>query len=117
MTVNGDNNINNVSFSQEQLKNFFVEKLDLEDSPLFENMNIESVDFQELYETVTSSGMISDAQIQALNEQILDYTEGEDSSEDAGLNDKYLIQQFLRFDKQKFEVNQSHLYVMFLYLF
>lgn len=93
MTVNGDNNINNVSFSQEQLKNFFVEKLDLEDSPLFENMNIESVDFQELYETVTSSGMISDAQIQALNEQISDYTEGDELVDD-GVNDKYFIQQF-----------------------
>lgn len=93
MAVNGDNNINNVSFSQEQLKNFFVEKLDLEDSPLFENMNIESVDFQELYETVTSSGMISDAQIQALNEQISDYTEGDELVDD-GVNDKYFIQQF-----------------------
>lgn len=93
MTVNGDNNINNVSFSQEQLKNFFVEKLDLEDSPLFENMNIESVDFQELYETVTSSGMISDAQIQALNEQISDYTDGDELVDD-GVNDKYFIQQF-----------------------
>ncbi len=93
MAVNGDNNINNVSFSQEQLKNFFVEKLDLEDSPLFENMSIESVDFQELYETVTSSGMISDAQIQALNDQIADYSEGEETSDD-GVADKYFIQQF-----------------------
>ncbi len=90
MSINGDKNINNVSFSQEQLKTFFVEKLDLEDSLLFENINIDNVDFQELYETVTSSGMISDAQLQALNEQLANYSEAETDVE----SDKYLIEQF-----------------------
>ena len=41
-----DNNINRISFSQEQLKNFFVEKLDLEDSPLFKDIDVEKVDFR-----------------------------------------------------------------------
>ena len=90
MPFNSDNNIGKISFSQEQLKNFFVEKLDLEDSPLFEDINIDNVNFQELYETVTSSGMISDAQLQALNEQLANYSETETDVE----SDKYLIEQF-----------------------
>ena len=90
MPFNSDNNIGKISFSQEQLKNFFVEKLDLEDSPLFQDINIDNVNFQELYETVTSSGMISDAQLQALNEQLANYSETETDVE----SDKYLIEQF-----------------------
>lgn len=90
MPFNSDNNIGKISFSQEQLKNFFVEKLDLEDSPLFEDINIDNVNFQELYETVTSSGMISDAQLQALNEQLANYSGTETDVE----SDKYLIEQF-----------------------
>ena len=90
MPFNSDNNIGKISFSQEQLKNFFVEKLDLEDYPLFQDINIDNVNFQELYETVTSSGMISDAQLQALNEQLANYSETETDVE----SDKYLIEQF-----------------------
>jgi hypothetical protein len=70
MAFNSDNNIGKISFSQEQLKNFFVEKLDLEDSALFKDIDVEKVDFQELYDIVMSRGIVSDEQMLELNEEL-----------------------------------------------
>lgn len=94
MPFNSDNNIGKISFSQEQLKNFFVEKLDLEDSPLFKDIDVEKVDFQELYDVVMSSGIVSDEKMQELNDEIAVYSESTDSETQIdGIRDEYLIEQ------------------------
>ncbi len=97
MPFNSDNNIGKLSFSQEQLKNFFVQKLDLEDSSLFKGLDIENVDFQELYDVVMSSGIVSDEQMQELNEEISALSENPDGEMQIdSIRDEYLIEQLSR---------------------
>ncbi len=94
MPFNSNSNIGKISFSQEQLKNFFVEKLDLTDSSLFNGIDIENVDFQELYDVVMTSGMISDSKIQELNEELATFSDGVDGETKIdGIRDEYLIEQ------------------------